>query len=212
MRSTPPCCENCRSPGPIGSGRWAKLHPHGPWRLGWPRIRGGSASPYLAAAKLVHLACSGMAAVDHAGGRFCIDAVEDALERHGAPEIFNSCAIGLSRNATSGPSAHVHRLTSTDVVKVLAAREISMDGKGPGATLYLLRASGGPSNTNRSICGTMPECPKPAPGLADTPDSATAAHRLHHLTGKRTIRPTSTRRYPKPRRPSQAGKPITKTM
>ena len=49
---------------------------------------------------------------------FCIEAVEEALARHGAPEIFNS--------------DQGSQFTSTEFIKVLAAREIriSMDGKG----------------------------------------------------------------------------------
>ncbi len=49
---------------------------------------------------------------------FCIEAVEEALARHGEPEIFNS--------------DQGSQFTSTDFIKVLAAREIriSMDGKG----------------------------------------------------------------------------------
>jgi putative transposase len=49
---------------------------------------------------------------------FCIEAVEEALLRHGAPEIFNT--------------DQGSQFTSTEFIKVLAAREIkiSMDGKG----------------------------------------------------------------------------------
>ena len=49
---------------------------------------------------------------------FCIEAVEEALARHGSPEIFNT--------------DQGSQFTSTDFIKVLAAREIkiSMDGKG----------------------------------------------------------------------------------
>lgn len=49
---------------------------------------------------------------------FCIEAVEEALARHGAPEIFNT--------------DQGSQFTSTDFIKVLASREIkiSMDGKG----------------------------------------------------------------------------------
>lgn len=49
---------------------------------------------------------------------FCIEALEDALARHGQPEIFNS--------------DQGSQFTSTDFIKVLAARQIkiSMDGKG----------------------------------------------------------------------------------
>ncbi len=49
---------------------------------------------------------------------FCIEALEEALARHGQPEIFNS--------------DQGSQFTSTDFIKVLAARQIkiSMDGKG----------------------------------------------------------------------------------
>lgn len=49
---------------------------------------------------------------------FCIEAVEEALARHGTPEIFNT--------------DQGSQFTSTGFIKVLAAREIriSMDGKG----------------------------------------------------------------------------------
>ena len=51
---------------------------------------------------------------------FCIEAVEDALARHGQPDIFNT--------------DQGSQFTSTDFIKVLAGREIkiSMDGKGAG--------------------------------------------------------------------------------
>ena len=59
-----------------------------------------------------------MAGVDHAQANFCIDALEEALTRHGAPEILNT--------------DQGSQFTSTEFIKVLAAREIkiSMDGKG----------------------------------------------------------------------------------
>ena len=49
---------------------------------------------------------------------FCIEAVEEALARHGVPEIFNT--------------DQGSQFTSTAFIKVLAARKIkiSMDGKG----------------------------------------------------------------------------------
>ncbi len=49
---------------------------------------------------------------------FCIEAVEEALAKHGTPEIFNT--------------DQGSQFTSTDFIKVLVAREIkiSMDGKG----------------------------------------------------------------------------------
>ena len=87
---------------------------------------------------------------------FCIEAVEEALAKHGTPEIFNTDQCS--------------QFTSTEFIKLLAAREIriSMDGKGPGATTSSSSASGGPSNTRRSTCEPSPACPRPAPRSADT--------------------------------------------
>jgi putative transposase len=44
---------------------------------------------------------------------FCVEAVEEALARHGKPEIFNSerqCATGSSAGASSGQPVHQYRL------------------------------------------------------------------------------------------------------
>ena len=57
----------------------AVLHPHGT-RLCLPGCRGG----------LVQPGGSVVAGVDHTGGTFCIAALEEALARHGRPEIFNT--------------------------------------------------------------------------------------------------------------------------
>ncbi len=62
---------------------------------------------------------------------FCIEAVEEALARHGKPEIFNTPSRALLRN-TRRAVDQGSQFTSTDFIKVLASREIkiSMDGKG----------------------------------------------------------------------------------
>jgi Integrase core domain len=85
---------------------------------------------------------------------FCIEAVDEALTRHGSPEIFNT--------------DQGSQFTSTDFLKVLVAREIkiSMDGKGPGATTSSSSACGGLSNPRKSTYGHMPAFRKPAPGSA----------------------------------------------
>ena len=59
---------------------------------------------------------------------FCIDAVEEALAKHGTPEIFNT--------------DQGSQFTSTEFIKVLASREIkiSMDGKRGLARQRLRRA------------------------------------------------------------------------
>ena len=51
--------------------------------------------------------------LDQSARDFCIEAVEEALSKHGAPEIFNTehgRAIGSSGHATSGQPVHFHRL------------------------------------------------------------------------------------------------------
>jgi putative transposase len=63
---------------------------------------------------------------------FCIEALEEALDRHGRPEIFNS--------------DQGSQLTSVDFIKVLKDAEIaiSMDGKGAwAATTSSSSGSGG---------------------------------------------------------------------
>ena len=62
---------------------------------------------------------------------FFIKAVEEALARHGAPEIFNTPSHGLRANHCRAVDQG-NQFTSTDFIKVLAAHKIkiSMDGKG----------------------------------------------------------------------------------
>ena len=82
-------------------------HPHGAW-LHLPRC----------SAVLVHPPLAVLAGVDHAGADFCIEAVDEALARHGIPELFNT-----------DPGS---QFTLTDFIKVLAGGviKISTDGKG----------------------------------------------------------------------------------
>ena len=133
-RSTPICCASCPSPGPIRSGRWTSrssgkqspglfsVPPHSPWRAAFGiglEPMATNAALYLAAVldwftrRVLAWRVSITLEAD-----FCIEAVEEALARHGTPEIFNT--------------DQGSQFTSTDFIKVLAAREIkiSMDGKG----------------------------------------------------------------------------------
>jgi putative transposase len=75
----------------------------------------------------------GVEAVDHAGGRLSrIEALEEALARHGRPEIFNT--------------DQGSQFTSAEFIKVLKNAEtaIGMDGKGAqAATTSLSSGSGG---------------------------------------------------------------------
>ena len=85
---------------------------------------------------------------------FCIDAVEEALARHGPPEIFNTDKAASSL-----------RQTSSRCSPRVKSRSAWM-AKAHGATTSSSSASGGPSNTRKSTCGPMPACPRPAPGSA----------------------------------------------
>jgi transposase InsO family protein len=72
---------------------------------------------------------------------FCVEAMEEALVRHGKPEVFNT--------------DQGSQFTSTDFTKVLKTAEIavSMDGKGAWRdSVFVERGSGGRSSTRRSIC------------------------------------------------------------
>lgn len=85
---------------------------------------------------------------------FCMEAVEEALARHGTPEIFNTDRAASSRPSTSSRCSPPARSRSAWMAR------------GPGATMSSSSACGGPSNTKRSTCAPMPACPKPAPGSA----------------------------------------------
>ena len=127
---------------------------------------------------------------------FCKEAVAEVLARHGTPELFNT--------------AQGSQFTSIDFIKVLAAREIKSTwmAKAPGATTSSSSVCGGRSNTRRSTCGPMPACLSPAPGSAAISAFTTAAVRIHRLTGKRPIRPTSPRQCPKRQRHNRGRKPL----
>ena len=129
---------------------------------------------------------------------FCIEAVQEAQARNGKPEIFNT--------------DQGSQFTSTDFIKVLAAREIkiSMDGKGAWHDNVLVERLWRTIKSKRSTCGPMPASLKPAPGSAGIWPSTTPAAHTHRLTGKRPIRPTSTSRCPKRWRRNRGGNPLRK--
>jgi len=74
---------------------------------------------------------------------FCLDAVREALQRYGCPEIFNTDQGG--------------RFTSDEFTGLLKAHDIriSMAGKGPGGTTSLSSTCGKPSSTRRGISRPM---------------------------------------------------------
>jgi putative transposase len=69
---------------------------------------------------------------------FCVETLEDALARHGKPEVFNT-----DQGSQFTGSAFTGLLTSNGIA-------ISMDGK--GATTCSSNGCGAASNTRRSIC------------------------------------------------------------
>jgi len=74
---------------------------------------------------------------------FCIDAVEEALAKHGCPQIFN---------ADQGS-----QFTSAEFTSMLIDNgiSISMDARAHGETTSSWSASGEPSSTRKSFCTPM---------------------------------------------------------
>jgi putative transposase len=72
---------------------------------------------------------------------FCVETLEEALARHGKPEVFNT--------------DQGSQFTGAAFTGVLASHgiAISMDGKAPGGTTCSSNGCGAVSNTRRSICG-----------------------------------------------------------
>ena len=110
---------------------------------------------------------------------FCVDALEEALARHGRPEIFNTDQ-GASSPARTSPAL----LLETAIA-------ISMDGRGPGATTFSSSGSGARSNTRRSTCTPMTTSLRRAPRSAATSASTTASGRIRAWTHARPTKPTS---------------------
>ena len=71
---------------------------------------------------------------------FCIDAVQEAMQRYGTPEIFNT--------DQGSP------FTSMDFTQLLKDNgiAISMDGRAAGVTTYSSNGCGNRSSTRRCIC------------------------------------------------------------
>jgi transposase InsO family protein len=98
---------------------------------------------------------------------FCIETLEDALARHGKPDIFNT--------------DQGSQFTGVTFTGVLAGNgiAISMDGKGPGATTCSSSGCGAASNTKRFICAPTTACRTPAPRSAATSTSTSTHHNTH---------------------------------
>ncbi|NHB78108.1 IS3 family transposase [Rhodobacter sp. M37P] len=104
---------------------------------------------------------------------FCIEAAEEAPAKHGTPEIFNT--------------DQGSQFTSSDFIKLLAARGIGISRDGKGAwrdNVFVERLWRTVRYKEEFVCGPMPACPKPEPGSDGICASTTAADRILSLDGK----------------------------
>ena len=101
---------------------------------------------------------------------FCVETLEDALARHGKPDIFNT-----DQGSQFTGAAFTGVLANNGIA-------ISMDGKGLGGTTCSSSGCGAASNTRRCICGPTTASARPALRSAATSTSTTAADRIRALT------------------------------
>ena len=111
---------------------------------------------------------------------FCLEAVEEALARHGKPEIFNT---------DQGSQFTSAAFTGLLLENAIA---ISMDGRARGATTSLSSGCGGRSNTRRSICTPTTVSARHVLRSGGISTSTTARDRIRALPPERRITPTST--------------------
>ena len=112
---------------------------------------------------------------------FCVETLEDALARHGKPDIFNT---DQGRSSRARPSPACSPTT---------ALRSAWTAKGPGGTTCSSSGCGAASNTRRCICGPMTASARPALRSAATWTSTTAGDHIRALTARHPIKPTSPR-------------------
>ena len=112
---------------------------------------------------------------------FCVATLEDALAKHGTPEIFNT--------------DQGSQFTGAAFTGVLQANgiAISMDGKGAWWTTSSSNGYGAASNTRRSTCTPTILSARPEPALGAISTSTIPAVRIRALTSARPIKPTQSR-------------------
>ena len=113
---------------------------------------------------------------------FCVETLEDALARHGKPEIFNT---DQARSSPARPSPARSPAT--------ASRSAWM-AKEHGGTTCSSSGCGAASNTRRYICGPTKALAKRGTRSAVTSTSIIAAVHIRALRATHRIKPTSTRR------------------
>jgi hypothetical protein len=137
--------------------RTAKLHSDGAWlRLSRRRARLGEPTGSV------------VAVVDHNEAAFCVEILEDAMARHGKPEIFNT-----DQGSQFTGSAFTGVLANNGIA-------ISMDGKAPDGITCSSSVCGAASNTRRCICGPTTASTRPALRSVNT-WTFTTAHQNTHL-------------------------------
>jgi transposase InsO family protein len=101
---------------------------------------------------------------------FCLDAVDEAMARHGRPEIFNT------DQDSQFTSASFTGLLSDNAIR------ISMDGRGSWRDNVLVERCGVRSSMKRSTCVPMTACRRHAARSACILGSITASGRIRALT------------------------------
>lgn len=130
---------------------------------------------------------------------FCIEAVEEALARHGRPAIFNT-----------DQGSQFTSMAFTGVLKT-AGIAISMDGRGAWRTTCSSSGCGGPSSTRRSTCAPTPASQRRAPRSAGTSPSTMPGAHTRALTDKPRTRRTSTRCSQSRPQHNRGGNPLSQT-
>ena len=112
---------------------------------------------------------------------FCVEALEDALARHGKPEIFNT--------------DQGSQFTGAAFTGVLIKNEIavSMDGRGAWRDNVFVERLGAALNTRRCICGPTKASATPELRSAATWTFIMADVHTRALTASHPIKPTSRR-------------------
>ena len=108
---------------------------------------------------------------------FCVEALQEALERYGAPEIFNSDQGGHSPASISPTRSRRPAFASRWTARAAGWTTCSSSG------------CGAHSSTNASTCPSLPLAPRPGAGSAGGWTSTTSADRtLRSTTGRRRRR------------------------
>ena len=131
---------------------------------------------------------------------FCVEALKEALARYGTPEIFNS--------------DQGSQFTSTDFIKVLAARQIkiSMDGKGAWRDNVFVERLWRTIKYEEVYLRAYDSVSAARERLRRYLMFTTAGDPIHRWTGRRPIRHISTRRHQSRWRHNRAENPLKKRL